>query len=303
MEALIAAPCWLVIGFNARPVVESLRRYLREATDPIATVDYFADVESRLCSDYLYSVLKQKPGEPIERLFHRKPGDYLTELAEILADEIPIGTILLGSGLDDSPDLWRRIASLGTLSGNDPDQLTVLRNREILFRYAKQIGLAVPKCHYFTNFSEFEKNLSYHTFPCVVRREGGGGGFNIFRCSNEPQAIQAAQLLLNQFGNGIIESYEEGTPASVSLLGTSKEIIALSFNEQIVGSKTSFCPSEFAYCGNIAPLQMPNDTLKILTEQFTKLGEKMRMIGTNGVDFILRNSEACVLELNPRFQG
>ncbi|MHA2233385.1 MAG: hypothetical protein ACXAB4_12955, partial [Candidatus Hodarchaeales archaeon] len=132
MEALTAKPCGLVVGFNTRPIVESWRRYFGKQSNLIAAVDYFADVEIRARSDFLFSVLKQTPGQIPNRIFHQSPGDYLTELAEILADEINVGIILLGSGLDDRPDLWRRLSSLGKFSGNHPDRLAVLRSRENL---------------------------------------------------------------------------------------------------------------------------------------------------------------------------
>lgn len=303
METLIADHCWLVIGFNGRPIVESLNHYLGKRDAPIAVVDYFADVETRVCAKYLFSVIKQEIGKSSDRIFHKSPGDYLTELAEVLADEIPIGTILLGSGMDDRPDLWRRISSLGELKANDYGQLATLRNRAILFDTAKKVGLLVPKYQFFTSMSEFETKLSQFEFPCVVRREGGAGGLNINKCFNEADAVQAARSLLTQFGKAIIESFEDGMPASVSILGASEQAIPLSFNEQLVGCRSSFCPSEFAFCGNITPLQLPSEALELLTEQFTRLGEKLHLMGTNGLDFVLRNGEACVLELNPRFQG
>ncbi len=292
-----------MIGFNGRPIVESLNHYLGKKEAPIAAVDYFADIETRNCAKYLFSVIKQEIGESSDRVFHRPPGDYLTELAEVLADEIPIETILLGSGMDDRPDLWRRIASLGKLKANDPDQLAMLRNRAILFDTAKKIGLRVPEYQLFTSLSEFETKLSQFELPCIVRREGGAGGLHIFKCFKEADAVQAAQSLLTQFGNGIIESFEEGLPASISILGTTEQKIPLSFNEQLLGCKSSFCPSDFGFCGNITPLQLPSETSDLLTEQFTRLGEQLQLIGTNGFDFILKNDEACVLELNPRFQG
>lgn len=291
------------MGFNTRPIVESWRRYFGKQSNLIAAVDYFADVEIRACSDYLFSVLKQTPGEIPDRIFHQPPGDYLTELAEILADEINVGIILLGSGLDDRPDLWRRLSSLGKLSGNDPDRLAALRRRETLFKMAKKIGLAVPEFNFFSSFSEFEEKAPRFEFPFIVRREGGGGGSNIFKCSSEAEAAQAAHSLLHQFGQGIIESYEEGTPASVSILGSPGRTVVLSFNEQLIGCKSSFCPTKFTFCGNITPLRLPSETRDYLAEQFTKLSEELRLVGSNGVDFILRNDEACILELNPRFQG
>jgi predicted ATP-grasp superfamily ATP-dependent carboligase len=292
-----------VIGFNGRPIVESLNNYLGKKEAPIAAVDYFADIETRACAKYLFSVIKQEIGERSDRIFYRSSGDYLTELAEILADEISIGTILLGSGMDDRPDLWRRLVSLGNLKANDPEQLGLLRNRGILFETAKKVGLLVPEYQLVTGLSEFEEKLSQFEFPCIVRREGGAGGLHIFKCFNEGDAVQAAHSLLTQFGKGIIESFEEGLPASVSILGTAEQVMPLAFNEQLIGCKSSFCPSDFGFCGNITPLQLPSETSDLLTEQFTRLGEQLQLIGTNGFDFILKNGEACVLELNPRFQG
>ena len=296
-------PCWLVVGFNARPIVESLRRYLGRKDGFIAVVDNFADIETRACSDFLFSVLRQETGKTIERTLHRSPANYLSELTEILAEEINIGSILLGSGLDDRPDLWQRLVSLGNFRGNDPHRLAFLRNREKLYAAANKIGLATPKSDIFTTLSEFETKISKYDFPCVVRREGGGGGFDVFKCNNEAKASLIARSLLDQFGKGMIMSYESGTHSSVSILGASDQTIPLSFNEQLIGRRNSFCPGEFLYCGNKIPLNMETETQDILTEQFTRLGEKLDLLGTNGIDFVLRNDEACVLELNPRFQG
>ncbi len=292
-----------MIGFNARPILASLRRFLQDDSGLIAVVDYFGDIECRNLSDILFSVLKQESNRKLERNFHRSPADYLVELAEILSDEIPIEKILIGGGLDDRPDLWQRISDIGTLLGNKPELISDLRNREKLYSLAKRIGFRIPDFEIFNEQSNIEDLIEKIGIPCIVRRLESGGGLDIYRCNNKKEAIFICQSMLSQYKQGAIMSYEQGIPSSVCTASTSFQTTPIAYNEQLLRTKGSFCPYQFGYCGNITPMTLSKSLKQTLDDQFSELGEKLGILGLNGFDFVLNQDEACIIELNPRFQG
>ena len=58
--------------------------------------------------------------------------------------------------------------------------------------------------------------------------------------------------------------------------------------------------SNFLYCGNITPLVNSNSKLVNIS---TKISKMYKLLGSNGVDFILHDNKVYVLEVNPRIQG
>ncbi|MBQ6813183.1 MAG: ATP-grasp domain-containing protein [Methanobrevibacter sp.] len=120
----------------------------------------------------------------------------------------------------------------------------------------------------------------------------------------------------------ILQEYIEGTCVSSSVLASHDERINL-FNSRLI-SERDLGNESFAYSGNIVPLDkesflkfnsnyidgkrdksMDIDSLnKKMNEESEKLIKEFKLIGSNGVDFILdENNDLKVIEINPRLQG
>lgn len=99
----------------------------------------------------------------------------------------------------------------------------------------------------------------------------------------------------------IVQEYLQGTFASVSVLSTGEDAVALTVNEQLIGVPWLGAIQPFRYCGNITPLDTKHSgkMCRIAETLVLELG----LIGSNGVDFIITKDGPVVLEVNPRFQG
>jgi hypothetical protein len=88
----------------------------------------------------------------------------------------------------------------------------------------------------------------------------------------------------------------------VSLVSNEKgEVKSFCVNEQLIGIDWLNAPSKFAYCGNIIPFE--TELVSEICEIAAEIIRELELIGSNGVDFVISNGKAVVIEVNPRFQG
>ncbi len=90
-----------------------------------------------------------------------------------------------------------------------------------------------------------------------------------------------------------------GRPASVSVIGNGREARAIAVNEQLIGVPWAGAKG-FRYSGNITPLAPPQCGIGQMAEEIIAA---LRLVGSNGVDFLLTEKGPVVVEVNSRFQG
>jgi predicted ATP-grasp superfamily ATP-dependent carboligase len=288
---------YLIIGFNSRPIAISAKK----AGYQVAVIDFFGDQDLKIAVDDVFSVLWQRPGHPLMRQLVRPAQEYLMSLADIMLEEQEIVGILQGSGLDDYFEDWIRIAKQSPIVGNPPERLRSLRDRNLLYNLAQKCGFKTPKMEHARSPEEAGEIAQQFGFPVVLRPAGGSAGIDAHKCEDEEKVKTIATHILKTRDQLLVLEFIDGTPASASLVGTGDVCRIVAINEQLIGFKEFGAPSEFFYTGNISPL-----ALQMKPEQITsleQLGAKMKLIGSNGVDFIIRGDEICIIELNPRFQG
>ena len=290
----------LVVSFNARPIVEALKRLGRT----VAAVDYFGDTDIRETADYLFSVLNQQENEPLSRVLHRPTAQYLVELAEIMEEEVEIEKVIIGSGLDDYPELWERLSRLGNLCGNDPKILARVRDRPFLYEKAEEIGLKHPSIWSVTSEQALEKYKGDIDLPLVVKAARGGGGTHTKLCKTWEEVTRTVKDYLEVAPTCYLLEYIAGTPASVSIIANQEGCKVVAWNQQLIGCSFAAAPTPFTYVGNLTPLKIPKQIEPIIRRKFESLGHQLQLRGNNGFDFILTNkNEIYLLELNPRIQG
>ena len=133
---------------------------------------------------------------------------------------------------------------------------------------------------------------------------GGGGIFN--RVARNRQELLTSLEELYKLNpelteqTVVIQEFLEGIPSSVSLLSTKNEALSVAVNEQLIGIPwLSRLP--FAYCGNITPFRTDQaEEMEALAEELVL---EFKLLGSNGVDFLVSKKGPAVLEINPRFQG
>jgi len=297
----------LVVGFNARPIA----KLAVQAQHEIGVIDYFGDYDLLKLTKNCFSVLRQKPGELLHRPLHRRPAEYLYYLAEIMSDEQgDFDGIILGSAFDRYHELVKQFKDIGPkVYANDPKKFALTRQKHRINKIAKKSGFEIPILDSVENYQELIEIAKNSTFPLVTRGDGGGGGAGIKIWKNLTDLKNHFESKDEGQEKAIwIQEYINGIDASSTVNCLKKEVQLLSVNRQLIGDKNLRAPSEFAYTGNIVPLNYnsykkdPSLEEKHL-ESIRKLFQKLQLMGSNGIDFVIKNEKLFFMEVNPRFQG
>ena len=273
----------LVIGFNTRNVVCSASR----AGYTVCSIDAFRDLDLQECS-YASALLECRTVKELHQL------DVSRIKAQMAAFGVEFDALVPGSGLEM---LDHNSFSCPVLASS-PDAMQKASNKLYLSKRLEALGIPHPRCY-------SPEELDAIEYPVMVKPASGGGGiFNrVARSRKELLAVLDELSRLDpEFTEEtiVIQDFLEGTPSSVSLLSTKNEALSVAVNEQLIGIPwLSRLP--FAYCGNITPFRTEQ------AEQMETFAEELvlefKLMGSNGVDFLVSEKGPVVLEINPRFQG
>jgi predicted ATP-grasp superfamily ATP-dependent carboligase len=297
----------LVVGFNARPIAASAKK----AGFRVLAVDYWGDTDLASSAEDVETVLKQSSGERPRRELSRPVSELLVECAEIISERHSgeVSFILVGSGLDDRPDLWSKLGEIAPVLGNSTKTLEIARNRSRLYETASKTGISSPMtimCSSLANTLDAGGRIGY---PVVLKPPGGGGGVGIKLVATESEL---RRLYLNEwrpdFGDTVfVQEYVRGENVSASVMGDGEKSIVVSVNEQLIGVKALGARTPFIWCGNVVPLQRSkhDEGVRKISSAAKALGDQLKLIGSNGFDFVLRSQDKVpvIIECNPRFQG
>ncbi len=251
------------MGFNSRPIACSAKRagYL------VYAVDGFKDIDLERCAEECLTF----EGQPTEAI------------AREAIEKFQFDALVIGSGFEFF-DL--KIQS-DKILGSPPHITKKVSNKEWLAKKLIELGIQTPRIYSADATIEF---------PAVLKPKIGGGGYlNILVKRRED--LPPEDLLKGM----VIQQYIPGKAASVSVLSTKEEAVALAVNEQLLGKKWLNQRNIFGYCGNITPLKTKYEVqLKQIAEE---LALELGLIGSSGMDFVLARDGIYLIEVNPRFQG
>jgi predicted ATP-grasp superfamily ATP-dependent carboligase len=273
----------LIIGFNTRNVVCSASR----AGYTVCSIDAFCDFDLQECA-YASAFLECRTVQELHQLKVSRIKDQMAEFG------LEFDALVPGSGLEmlDHKDFPCPVLA------SSPDAMQKASDKLYLSKKLEVLGIPHPRCY-------SSEELDAIEYPVMIKPASGGGGiFNrIIRNKQELLAsLEELQGLNPELTeeNVVIQDFLEGTPSSVSLLSTRHEALSVAVNEQLIGIPwLSRLP--FAYCGNITPFITSHaEEMEALAEELIL---EFKLLGSNGVDFLVSEKGPVVLEINPRFQG
>jgi predicted ATP-grasp superfamily ATP-dependent carboligase len=195
---------------------------------------------------------------------------------QALVENVSPDTVVLGPGLEEAS--VRGVAVLN----NPPERAALVSDKLWLARWLERRGFP---------FIKTEASVESIDFPAVIKPRKGAGGIGCRLVRSR------ADLGLEE--GMIIQERIEGLPSSVSVIGNGREARAVATNEQIIGAAFAGA-KDFRYSGNITPLEPSCPELAGMAEEIIS---ELRLVGSNGVDFLLTEKGPVVVEVNPRFQG
>jgi hypothetical protein len=297
----------LVVGFNARPIAASAKR----CGFRVLAVDYWGDTDLTNSADDTETVLKQVAGERPRRELSKPAPELLVDCAKTISLRhlSEPSFALVGSGLDDRPDLWKKIGEIVPVLGNSMEALKAARDRFKLYEEASKLGISSPTTIVCSNLDEALDASSKIGYPVVMKPSGGGGGIGIRLALTESE-LKGVYLeeWKPRFGDSVfIQEYIKGENVSASVMGDGEKSVIVSVNEQLIGLRELGARAPFVWCGNVVPLQRSKrDTdRRAICAAAVGLSDKLKLTGSNGFDFVLRSEDKSpiIIECNPRFQG
>jgi predicted ATP-grasp superfamily ATP-dependent carboligase len=266
----------LAIGYSVRHIVCSGSRagYEMYAADAIGDVDM-----KRCARGYI-------PLNPLQ----------LQADVKLLKGEInEVDSVIIGSGFESADFDFFTVEDRNKILGNAPDKRKEVANKAWLASRLGDLGIPYPVTYTGREITEEEaKHLHY---PMVAKPAYGGGGTANFFCYNEKELIRCAK----QLPEFLYQEYIKGKPASISVISSKCDAMAVSVNEQLIGMESLCAPGPFVYCGNITPFvtKYSDKACEIAVELTAELG----LIGSNGFDIAITDNGPVVIEVNPRIQG
>ncbi|MHB8119683.1 MAG: ATP-grasp domain-containing protein [Methanothrix sp.] len=260
----------LVIGINIRHIALSASR----AGHEVFAVDCYCDVD-------LARWAKETA---------KMPRDGAEEHLQFYVEKFRPDAVVLGPGLEEAS-----VRGVPVLN-NPPEKTAQVSDKLWLARWLEEKGFPFIK----TKPVAVADNLRY---PFLVKPRKGAGGVGC-RIVERPSQLRMQERIGNCMQEGIEDGLiaQEliiGRPASVSVIGSGREARAIAVNEQLIGVPWAGAKG-FRYSGNITPLAPPQCDIGQMAEEIIA---KLRLVGSNGVDFLLTEKGPVVVEVNSRFQG
>jgi predicted ATP-grasp superfamily ATP-dependent carboligase len=285
----------LLVGANTRAVACSLKKL----GYTIYSVDYFGTKDSKSCIDHLKSVLDQKPDTSCGKFIQNFNPHTIREMALELVDEVDGIICCAGS----SPSWFHSSKIIGNRD------VEMVEDKFSFFQKFKDI-FKLPETYLPGDIGDVQEIIqSSMVKKFILKPRYGAGGYGVCRTDDldvSKIGLDERLLLGERDLSGEIESHEwilqefiDGENISASVLSTGDEARTILTSTQIIGDINLGQKEPFGYCGNLVPYTGDGE----ISEIASKVVGHLSLIGSNGVDFISRNGEIYLIEVNPRLQG
>ena len=257
----------LIVGVSTRAFAESASR----AGHACVSVDAFGDLDQK--------------ARVVNVGFARDLGrPYSAAAAVAVGRRFPAASVAYVGNLENHPSAVRRLAVGRRLLGNTPATLVRARDPVAVADAVRRAGGRVPQALLPSEAGRASPRVRWLRKP---QRGGGGSGVEEW----EPGAPVAAHEL--------IQERIEGVLASVSFVADGRRAVLIGMAKGLAGDP-AFGARGYRYCGSLHPFLPEGDLTDRMSAIAGALTEDFGLVGLNGIDFVLRDGEPYVLEINPR---
>lgn len=257
----------LIASVSGRALAQSA---VRAGLVPLVA-DFFADTDTQEAAH----ACRKLPGGIKRGLHWQTLYPALQALAELAPS--PILGLVYGSGFEDRPELLRLIAKRWKLLGTDPATVARLKAPEQFFAELDRLGIAHPP----TATMPPSRGGAW-----LAKKRGGAGGSHIV-----PR--RRAKAAANVY-------YQEriaGRAVSALFIANGNSASVLGFSEQW----TAPLPSRpWRYGGAVSPAAIFADMARRMKAAVMVAARAFPIRGLASADFIVRDGEPLLLEINPR---
>ncbi len=233
-------------------------------------------------------------------LYSNEPKQFLSNIAKV-NDAAYVIAPETGNDLQSTIKL---IEETGKVALNcESKGISKVADKAFLYKELEKNGFSVPKTLVLKKDADIKQIkqsiIRELTYPLIFKPSDGVGAFGLSIIEDEKQIEKAFSKINIESANEdfIVQDFIKGEPASVSVLSTGKKALAISLNKQKV--KVSGPDQSSSYEGGIVPFEHPlKDDALALAEKVVESFPGLR--GYVGVDIVLAEDKAFVLDVNPR---
>lgn len=293
----------LVVGVNTRAVACSLKRL----GYTVYSADYFGTVDLRSCVDRVESILDQKPGISCGRFTENFNPNLLREIALEMVEDVDGVISMAGS----SPSWFPSTKIIGNM------EVDGVEDKFALFQKLQKYFNVPPTYLPLDNAEVWEIISNAPEKKFILKPRSGAGGYGVRILQGDGSGVTGLPEEIN-LSQWLLQEFIEGENVSASVISTPDEAHTILTSKQIIGDCTLGQREPFGYCGNLVPYpgglvngedevppggRVPTNLDLKISQMATKVVDHLSLVGSNGVDFINRNGELYVIEVNPRLQG
>lgn len=260
----------LIVGVSTRALAESASR----AGYACVSVDAFGDLDQK--SRVQNVGFSRDLGRP-----------YSAAAAVAIGRRLPAASAAYVGNLENHPSAVRRLALGRRLLGNTPATLVRARDPVAVADVVQRAGGQVPLTLLPGQTRQASAEMRWLRKP---RRGGGGSGVKEWK--------RGAPLGPNE----LVQERIEGVLASVALVANGQRAVLLGISRGLAGDP-AFGAWGHRYCGSVYPLSADRALIDRMSAIAGAVTEAFGLVGLNGIDFVLRDGEPYVLEINPRYSA
>ena len=271
----------LLCGASVRSLARSA---VRAGWEPWC-VDFFADVD---LTDFLTTCGGRFVGAI-------QSFDQIPNVVSAISPQVPL---VWCGGLENYPAVLSQLGLQRTVFGASAASIRRSRDLPFLQQNLGGEGYLLPRTTWFTDqFGRLESSSTHW----LIKSKVSSGGLGVRR---QTRKSDIAHPTGDPFPPGFnsrhyVQEFIAGTPMSAIFLAAHHDAILIGCSLQLTGL-TSVNADEFQFCGNLGPVHLPSR----IVEHISSLGRKVQQLtglhGVFGIDFMLRDGEVWLLEINPR---
>jgi len=291
---------FLVVGIDNHALVNSLKN----AGCSVYIADYFGDLDIKRISDGFRSIIVQRAFTSSGKFEEKYDPQEFIGIVKNLAKSHEFEGALLSSGLDDSFQVLSDLNNICRIVGNTPEQIKKTRDKDFFFKELKKLDIIHPVTSIVRCLDSALVEAEEIGYPVLVKPFEGFAGTGIRKVCNRKQ-LEEEYNKITSFNEDkiLVQEFIKGKDVSISFIAAYPGSKIISLNEQLIGLKKTYSPEPFGYCGNITPFNGDRTVIKKCKKIVDKITSRFKLLGSNGIDVVIKENTPYVIEVNPRFQG
>jgi uncharacterized protein len=193
---------------------------------------------------------------------------------------IDFHAVVFGAGFEQDTALLDILNTQNNLYGNSPALIDNLKQPATFFGLLDHLDMPFP---------QVRLSVPTDADGWLAKTIGATGGAHV----QSAQGVAANEEIYFQ-------RFEAGRNLSVLFLADGKKAQVVGFNEQ---RTQTVGDARFCYSGAISHAELPEDIKNQMARKLSALVETTGLVGLNSVDYILRDDQYFVLEINPRLSA